>query len=593
MPNADPQRRKPVRRAPLPTLILHWMTFVALTVSLTTGLRIAADASHAPVAKSLSAALPQGDVLFWHLGSGALLTALVLAYGIYQWLSGQWRRFLPRARESCCSCRKTLGFLSFLPRARESSVRTRGWQWLDLRLSWLLFVLMPLALFTGLLQYPGSAPVPALLLEAVHRAMAWGLAGYALLHVMTHLAAGGPRRLLGMFLPRRRWVAAGAVAGTTAVAALAALPVMDRNLLAELDAVHTDAPPTLDGRPNDAVWAKAQPVELRLANGANLPGGQSRVQLRAAHDGERVYLLCEWTDPTRSQKHVPMLKTADGWRIAQTAYRDADENRFYEDKLALMLARGDSWAALRSIHLGPRPLAGQPGAPGGRGLHYTVDGSVLDVWHWKSVRNAAERQADDNFFGPPLPAPAETSRRRDPDSGAWLPRYTAGYRKDPPGTYSGYEMNWENFAEGVTLPLRLPDDPRDVAHLQGANLDAARSDGGDWWIEFNDTRPYADGPDLLPVGTILPSVLPTGRLTGDRGDIQARGTWHEGRWRLELSRLLDTGSDKDVPVADGTLLWVAVFDHSQTRHAYHLRPVRIRLGDYRASHNGNLVLSRR
>jgi hypothetical protein len=44
-----------------------------------------------------------------------------------------------------------------------------------------------------------------------------------------------------------------------------------------------------------------------------------------------------------------------------------------------------------------------------------------------------------------------------------------------------------------------------------------------------------------------------------------------------LSRALDTGSDKDVPIQDGVLVWVAVFDHTQTRHAYHLRPLRVRL----------------
>jgi hypothetical protein len=314
-----------------------------------------------------------------------------------------------------------------------------------------------------------------------------------------------------------------------------------------------------------------------VSKGANLSGGETDVSIRALFDNERIYLLCEWSDPTRSRKHVPLVKTDEGWKILQTAYRRADESRFYEDKLALMLAPANPLAAMASVHLGKLPLSGQPGSPGGRGLHYTTDGGVLDVWHWKSVRNDAQRQADDNFFGPPLPAPEGTPRERDPDSGAWLPRYTAGYRKDPPGTFSGYEMNWEYFDEAHTQPLRLPDDVRDIAYLREAELSPDRSDRGDWWIELNDTRPYASGQDKLPVGSFLPSVLPVGQLTGDRGDISARGSWANGQWSLEMSRRLDTGSNKDVPVRNGTLLWVAVFDHSQTRHAYHLRPLRIRL----------------
>jgi hypothetical protein len=313
-----------------------------------------------------------------------------------------------------------------------------------------------------------------------------------------------------------------------------ALWSLDRIAIMDLAIPLTDHPPSIDGQALDSAWDAAVPARLRLGNGANLPGGATEVHLRALRDDQRLYLLCEWDDPTRSQKHVPLLKTEAGWRILQTAYRRADENVYYEDKFALMLAVSDPLAALTAIHLGPHPLAGQPGAPGGRGLHYTQGRRILDVWHWKSVRNGAEHQADDNFFSAPLPAPAATPRQFDPDSGAWFPRYTAGYRKDPPGTFAGYNMNWENFTEGVATPLRLPDDARDLAALADATATAHGSDPGSWWLEFNDTHPFAQGEDNLPVGTLLPSVLSTGKLTGDRGDIQARGRWARGRWTLEL-----------------------------------------------------------
>jgi hypothetical protein len=44
-----------------------------------------------------------------------------------------------------------------------------------------------------------------------------------------------------------------------------------------------------------------------------------------------------------------------------------------------------------------------------------------------------------------------------------------------------------------------------------------------------------------------------------------------------VRRELETGSRFDVAIADGTYLWVAVFDHTQTRHSQHLHPVRIEL----------------
>lgn len=546
-----------LRRAPVATVLLHWGMVLALAVSLATGFRIAADAPDARFTRALAPWLPQGDVLLWHLVSGASILGLALAYGLYQGLSGLGRRLLP---------------------GRLAPGGARGYRFrVHLVLYWSLFGLVGLATLTGLLQYLGAHAIPLAPLAAVHRAAAFGLLAYLALHVAAHMAAGGARALLPIFLPRPQFARVGAFAAAGAAVAVLALIAADRVLPRTLEVTWADVAPVLDGRVEDPAWQGAPAASLRLGKGANLAGGETRVAVRAVHDGERLYLLCQWTDPTRSQKHVPLRKTAEGWQIMQTAYRQADENRFYEDKLALLLARSDPLAAVASIHLGHRPLAGQPGAAGGRGLHYTTDGGILDLWHWKSVRNAAHRQADDNFFGPPLPAPESSPRYRDPDSGAWFPRYTAGYRKDPPATFSGYEMNWEYFSEGPMRPLRLPDDARDLAQLGPLDLSPDRSDQGQWWIEFNDMRPYAQGRDDLPLGTLLPSVLPTGRLTGDRGDLKARGHWADGRWHLELSRRLDTGSARDVPIADGTFLWVAVFDHSQTRHAYHLRPLRIRL----------------
>ena len=51
--------------------------------------------------------------------------------------------------------------------------------------------------------------------------------------------------------------------------------------------------------------------------------------------------------------------------------------------------------------------------------------------------------------------------------------------------------------------------------------------------------------------------------------------WLAGRWTLEVSRRLNTGSKFDIPIATGVSMWVAAFDHSQTRHTRHLRPIKL------------------
>src|SRR3546814_14901715 len=97
--------------------------------------------------------------------------------------------------------------------------------------------------------------------------------------------------------------------------------------------------------------------------------------------------------------------------------------------------------------LGPQPLAGRPGGPNERGLHYTTDGSLVDVWHWKSVRTGPLEQFDDDHFGPPLAPPDNPATR-----------YTAGYTQDPK-TAGGSTMNWEKFDEANVQPRWLPRPP--------------------------------------------------------------------------------------------------------------------------------------
>jgi hypothetical protein len=173
-------------------------------------------------------------------------------------------------------------------------------------------------------------------------------------------------------------------------------------------------------------------------------------------------------------------------------------------------------------------------------------------------------QIDDNYFGPPLEAPAHAQER-----------YTGGYTQDPK-IDGGFLQNWRKLDNGTVQPLRLPKDAAVLRRLGTVDLDPTASDAGEWWLPIGLTVPYsAEADQLLPVGTVLPSVVIEAPFAGDRGDVKAVGRWDGGVWRLEASRRLDTGSPHDVPIADGVYVWVAVFDHTQTRHSQHLHPLRL------------------
>src|SRR5690606_9774540 len=128
----------------------------------------------------------------------------------------------------------------------------------------------------------------------------------------------------------------------------------------------------------------ARPVEVQTSRGENLPNGESRVVMRAVHDGEFVYFLFVWNDPQRNQKMLPLVKTDSGWVVLQNGYSANDENDYYEDKFAVILSTRPTLGS-GTAHLGENVISG-PFADNRRGLHFTNDGSVVDLWHWKSVR---------------------------------------------------------------------------------------------------------------------------------------------------------------------------------------------------------------
>ena len=68
-----------------------------------------------------------------------------------------------------------------------------------------------------------------------------------------------------------------------------------------------------------------------------------------------------------------------------------------------------------------------------------------------------------------------------------------------------------------------------------------------------------------------------GDYEGDRAQIRGAAKWKDGYWTLEMSRDLKTGSkfDHDFVPGKDLYMWLNVFDHTQTRHTRHQRPIRL------------------
>lgn len=330
--------------------------------------------------------------------------------------------------------------------------------------------------------------------------------------------------------------------------------------------------PVLDGDLSDPVWMKAQPVTIVTSQGGDFGGtGQSVVEVRAVHDGTFVYFAFVWSDPTRSLKHQPLIKTADGWRLAPNAGREGEA--FHDDKFSVLLSNGALPLIGAAIHLSATPRRDRPASATGRGLHYTTDGSIADVWVWRASHGGLNGHIDNAHFGAAVEPTAEQANG--------TARYTGGFALDPGPPAYRPNAETQRMADGESrlVPYRLPRDPAATARALGRLSPSAGlsdADGSRWWTGESETIPYSKAADdKIPVGTVIPGVFMNQPVEAAQTSIRGVARWAAGRWTLELGRRLHTGSAADVPIKTGTLMWVAAFDHAESRHTRHLRPLRL------------------
>jgi cytochrome b subunit of formate dehydrogenase len=586
-------RQQKNSRTDLGTVLLHWGTVLTLIVSLVTGLRIAADSPGLSWLLYMGAILPQGAVWRVHLLAGLALTCVAVAYAIY----------ITRARLS-----KRIK----LDHARLSGLAHHGkarWAAVNVALYWALYGALTLQAFTGVLLYLGYGNT----LVTAHFAGAMALLAFPALHVGLHYLLGGANQLLRIFRPTsieqpksvqsfidillEHYVAKNtnpepppqrevkshgvslhahplAVAGAAALAA--AFTVLTADFASDdqltIARIADSQVPRVDGDISDTAWQLGKPLVIETNQGVNFGGtGTSSVEVRAVHSDKFVFFAFTWEDPSRSLKHLPLIKTEDGWRVLQEKYDIEDEDSYYEDKFAVMFSRSSEMGGGGTAHLGAKPLSSLPAAYSSRGLHYTTDDSIVDVWHWKAARGGLFGWVDDNYFGPPA--------KPKPEEVAGTSRYKAGYATDPGKAV--YSNNFAHEPQGgyrrPVEPKRLPISVESTTTAMGRiDLDPnhGEAEATRWWMTEAESQPYSSDIDTnIPVGTIIPGVLVAGTYEGDRADIKGAAHWAAGRWTLELFRQMDTGTKYDVPFESGISMWVAAFDHSQTRHTRHLKPI--------------------
>jgi len=282
-----------------------------------------------------------------------------------------------------------------------------------------------------------------------------------------------------------------------------ALQELTSNLL---QVVTTDNAPVIDGISDDPAWAQAG--QLQVATEIKTHEGPT-VTLQALRKEAKMYLLASWLDPsqTPSVHHKPWVYNGTHWEISKQE----------EDRLSLIFP-------ITSIpsfsDRGCEAFCHKAGL-----LHTGASGELADLWIWRAARSNPVGQADDWSL----------DSEQNPELGGRKPDVMEVAKIKIDGVEvnrQGYTANvqkQENRPLFVSVNDKKPDEVEILLTGQVA--------------PFNPNKKYERG-DYIPGYLVAP-------FTGSRGDIQAKGTYKEGRWILELSRALDTGHPDDVRFEEG------------------------------------------
>lgn len=195
-----------------------------------------------------------------------------------------------------------------------------------------------------------------------------------------------------------------------------------------------------------------------------------------------------------------------------------------------------------------------------RPLKYTNrNGQTADMWHWKLVRTNVVHRLDDQYvyWNRDLAVNSNGGRAGDPGGGEY---------KSNGSTAPAFVS-----ASQPAAPFWMVDSATAVAWA-GAGLT----------IDPGDIARAATAADTFAVGDEVANAITTLKPNVDRSHIEAYGVWSNGRWTLEIARLLQTNSTGAIP-AGGTAtvpvdvqftpgqtytFGVAVFENAQIEHSW-------------------------
>jgi hypothetical protein len=217
-------------------------------------------------------------------------------------------------------------------------------------------------------------------------------------------------------------------------------------------------PPAVDGRGDDPAWRQAEAIDFPVTDGTAI----NTLRLRAVHDGARLYLLAQWSDPSQDTLYRPWR-----WDTAQRTYHQSAE---LDDALAV------AW--YRTPPSDPCMLQG--------------DEHDADTWLWRAHWSEISGHADDGRL--------RVSRGRIPQSNPYATRGGSGQvwvKQEPDEGAPGWFFFIPVEFQGNLVASYRPQEPRGSrSDVRARGSWTAKGDGGGWTVELSRALDTGRGDDV-------------------------------------------------------------------------------------------------
>ncbi len=240
-------------------------------------------------------------------------------------------------------------------------------------------------------------------------------------------------------------------------------------------------------------WKARGSIELTTHHNKDLDG--PKVTMRAAHDGEHVYIMAQWKDATQS-----FTKKAWLFKDGKWTRQEGDE-----DRIAIAFNMNAEGFAEKGCTV--LCHSGQMGTKN--------KDEKADMWHWKAARGGQSGWCDEQVF---IHVAEADSRGNDAGKGSYT----------------------DNVNADKTAPTHVwKKDAKREGDLNADNSEAISAD-------FKPEEGYT-----------VPSVL-IRNPEGSRGDVTCVSKWADSTWTVVFKRKLKTGNDDDAQFEAGKAIDFAI-----------------------------------